>query len=329
KVWRDFTVPFDFEQCLSRFWIVHSLKGTAVLHACHHSISDAISMAALGDELRALMQGEHFEGIDLGFLKLASNAERARRTQAYARARSYFEDAIERMGFASSIPASDDAGGNHAGTAFVALPGCAERVDAYAREQGMTRGMVFHAAFSHVLACLCMASPGGSAKPEGADPGAVMYKTGLHGRYEDGFEKALGCFADFTIVVNEHAGSLQESCGSIKQVMLGTIERSVYPYKLLKDAHPDITHLMFFEYVPLADTHEAGRVKRVRRHGCELTVEHVPARDDSQVMGSLIAAVYDTEDGFVFTAEHSSKYSEGMIEVLALDFFNALLELIG
>ena len=329
KVWRDFTVPFDFERGLSRFWIVRGLRGTAVLHACHHSISDAISMAALGDELRALMQGEHFEGIDLGFLKLASNAERARRTQAYARARSYFEDAIERMGFASSIPASDDAGGNHAGTAFVALPGCAERVDAYAREQGMTRGMVFHAAFSHVLACLCMASPGGSAKPEGADPGAVMYKTGLHGRYEDGFEKALGCFADFTVVVNEHAGSLQESCGSIKQVMLGTIERSVYPYKLLKDAHPDITHLMFFEYVPLADTHEAGRVKRVRRHGCELTVEHVPARDDSQVMGSLIAAVYDTEDGFVFTAEHSSKYSEGMIEVLALDFFNALLELIG
>ena len=233
------------------------------------------------------------------------------------------------MGFASSIPASDDAGGNHAGTAFVALPGCAERVDAYAREQGMTRGMVFHAAFSHVLACLCMASPGGSAKPEGADPGAVMYKTGLHGRYEDGFEKALGCFADFTIVVNEHAGSLQESCGSIKQVMLGTIERSVYPYKLLKDAHPDITHLMFFEYVPLADTHEAGRVKRVRRHGCELTVEHVPARDDSQVMGSLIAAVYDTEDGFVFTAEHSSKYSGEMIERLAVDFFDALLELIG
>ena len=86
---------------------------------------------------------------------------------------------------------------------------------------------------------------------------------------------------------------------------------------------------MFFEYVPLADTHEAGRVKRVRRHGCELTVEHVPARDDSQVMGSLIAAVYDTEDGFVFTAEHSSKYSGEMIERLAVDFFDALLELIG
>ena len=189
--------------------------------------------------------------------------------------------------------------------------------------------MVFHAAFSHVLARFCAVSQGEDAKLDGAKPGAVMYKTGLHGRYEDGFEKALGCFADFTVVVNEHAGSLQESCGSIKQVMLGTIERSVYPYKLLKDEYPDITHLMFFEYVPLADGHRAGKVKCVRLRGRDLLVDHAPARDDSQVMGSLIAAVYDIEGGFVFTAEHSSKYSGEMIERLAVDFFDALLELIG
>lgn len=324
KVWCDFTEPFDFEQGVSRFWIVRSLKGLGVLHACHHSVSDAISIASLGEELRALMQGEHFEGIDLGFLKLASNAEYARGTHGYAQAHGFFRDAIDRLGFAGSIPASDNTGANRPGTAFVALPNCADRVDAYAREMGMTRGMVFHTAFSHVLAKLCAAS-----RDDGVQPGAVMYKTGLHGRYEDGFEKALGCFADFTVVVNEHAGSLQESCGSIKQVMLGTIERSVYPYKLLKDEYPDITHLMFFEYVPLADGHRAGKVKRVRLRGRDLLVDHVPARDDSQVMGSLIAAVYDIEDGFVFTAEHSSKYSGEMIERLAVDFFDALLELIG
>lgn len=323
-VWSDFTAPFDFEQRLSRFWIVLSPQGLAVLHACHHSISDAASVAALGDELRALMQGEQLDGIDLGFLKLASNAEHARGTKAYAQARTFFEDAIGRMGFASSVPASDNTGANRPGTAFITLPGCAARVDEYAREQGLTRGMLFHAAWSCVLSRLCAAS-----QKDGAEPGAVMYKTGLHGRYEDGFDAALGCFADFTVVVNEHAASLQESCGNIRSVMLGTIERSVYPYKLLKDAHPDITHLMFFEYVPLVDSHEPGSVASAQRRGRDLVVEHVPARDDSQVMGSLIAAVYDTEDGFVFTAEHSSKYSEKKIENMALDFFDALLELVG
>ncbi len=64
----DIRRPFDLSESLSRFNIV---RGKRIQAAFHHTVSDGLSVAIIGETLERIFGGEDVEA-DLGFLRDAS-----------------------------------------------------------------------------------------------------------------------------------------------------------------------------------------------------------------------------------------------------------------
>ena len=315
----ELSEPFDMAQNMSRFFAVNTGQGYAVAYAAHHLISDAMSVALTARYLMqaaaAAMEGRTPEvATDWAFIDVVNDRLRAAASSRYQHAQEYFARILDaEMIDRHALGLNRQLGAGDAGVLCVVAPGVRAEVERYAQEAGYTLGALGHAVFAHVL-----------TRFSGQD--VSLYKTGIHGRYTPEAEAGIGCMAEFTVVHNPRSADLAAVLGSALEDTTNVVERSLYPYKLLKSEYPHITYLPFFEYVPLNPSFNPPKETKLdSRH--ELWSGQLPAADGN-VIADFTGMLHDCEDGLAFVIEHSSKYPRPELEGLCQDFFETLLTIV-
>ena len=319
EIQAELSTPFALDQALSRFYVVDAGPATYVAFAAHHLISDALSVALtirlLLEALAANAAGAPVQpNKDWAFISVVNQRLVAAASGRYQNAQAYFEDALDQQTVeAHALGLTRQLGEGEAGVLCVAAPGVRAAVDDYLQRSGLTLGALGHAIFAHVLTRF-------------ADQPTSIYKTGIHGRYTPAAQEGIGCMAEFTVVCNPHAASLDETLASALEDSVNVVERSIYPYKMLKDRYPNITYLPFFEYVPQRPTFDPPRERKL---DCARTLwsGQLPAADGN-VIADFTGMLHDFEDGLAFVIEHSSKYPRAQLEALCADFFETLLDIV-
>ena len=315
----ELSLPFALDQGLSRFFAVATPEGAAVAFAAHHLISDATTVALtaryLQEALKAPAPGSApQENTDWAFVDVVNSRLLAAASSRYTRARDYFSTALNaQMVDAHALGLARTLGTGEAGVLCVLAPGVRAAVEAYAKETGNTLGGLAHAVYAHVLT--------GFSKQE-----TSLYKTGIHGRYTPEAEAGIGCMAEFTVVCNPRSANLSDTLSHALEDTANVVERSIYPYKLLKVKYPNITYLTFFEYVPLPPSFPPPRETRLVGKR-ELWSGTLPAADGN-VIADFTGMLHSCGDGLAFVIEHSSKYPRAELEALCADFFNTLLDVV-
>ena len=319
EIQAELSVPFNIDQSLSRFFIIDA-GGTAVIaYAAHHLISDAMSVTltarCLMEALAANAAGKIVEpNKDWAFISVTNQRLQAAASNRYRDAQAYFEGVLDDQTVdAHALGLNRELGTGEAGVLCVIAPGVRSAVDAYLQSAGLTMGALAHAVFAHVLA-------GFSGQQ------TSLYKTGIHGRYTPAAIEGIGCMAEFTIVCNPQSANLAETLASALEDSVNVVERSIYPYKLLKNEYPHITYLPFFEYVPQRPTFDPPQGTPLAA-SVTLTTGQLPAADGN-VIADFTGMLHDFDDGLAFVIEHSSKYTRAELEGLCARFFETLLGIV-
>ena len=319
EIREELSEPFVLEEGLSRFFVVDAGALVYVAYAAHHLISDAMSVTLtaklLLEALAADAAGQPVNtDADWAFISVTNQRLQAAASNRYQDARSYFEETLnEQVIDAHALGLNRQLGAGEAGVLCVVAPGVRAAVDVYLQNTGLTMGALGHAVFAHVLTAF-------------SGQQASVYKTGIHGRYTPAALSGIGCMAEFTVVCNACSADMPATLEHALEDSVNMVERSIYPYKMLKNEYPHITYLPFFEYVPQAPTFEVP-TEEALTSSRTLTTGQLPAADGN-VIADFTGMLHDFGDGLAFVIEHSSKYTREELEELCTNFFETLLSIV-
>ncbi|MCQ2088403.1 MAG: condensation domain-containing protein, partial [Bacilli bacterium] len=274
--------PFDFSKSLTRFYIVKDKDNTYIAYDMHHMISDATS--------RTLINHELINGIDsnfdLGFIKKAQQGLKNQYSNNLDEAKLFYEK--ELVDNENIVEPLDDINNSYGGTASIYLGDIKEKLLALANRLSITPNNILTSAFAYTLSRF-------------TNTDNTYFTFTNHGRDLEGLETSLGMYVKTIPVILNTSNQLVDTyLKESSKHILDTMKHSIYPFRLLASQY-HISQNISFEYnTNLNDV--TGITKDIHyKQDQEKNTSHV---------SHLSGVINDYQNGYVFSVEHSYKYSK-------------------
>lgn len=215
-----FVRPYDLlsGEPLFRIEFIETPEHHVVLFEVHHVIADGMTLApnlTLKD-MPAAYGGEQLKEIPYGLYEYAEDEQATMNSDAYERAKAYYQDLFAGREFTSiSRSAANPLGNSIHFDAYMD----SEKVDVWCQENGTAANLLYMAAFSYVLA-------------EASRDDEVTYRTINHGRMDKRLIDAYGMFVKSSpvLTVIDRQQKVIDFIKSFRRDLMATIRYGSYPF---------------------------------------------------------------------------------------------------
>lgn len=215
-----FVRPYDLlsGEPLFRIEFIETPEHHVVLFEVHHVIADGMTLApnlTLKD-MPAAYGGEQLKEIAYGLYEYAEDEQATMNSDAYERAKAYYQDLFAGREFTSiSRSAANPLGNSIHFDAYMD----SEKVDVWCQENGTAANLLYMAAFSYVLA-------------EASRDDEVTYRTINHGRMDKRLIDAYGMFVKSSpvLTVIDRQQKVIDFIKSFRRDLMATIRYGSYPF---------------------------------------------------------------------------------------------------
>ncbi|MBQ2612572.1 MAG: amino acid adenylation domain-containing protein [Methanobrevibacter sp.] len=287
--------PFDLNKSLVRFFI--SADSKLVGYDMHHIISDANSKIILNRDLTLALNGQLDEDdVDFGFVYASRDSFESKFKDDYKKAYEFFKKHLKGI---NEIPIMVGDIEGSKGSVSLPIHNIKENVENLIYELGITINTFLNAIFAYSYSRFT----GGNK---------VFYNFTEHGRHEEYAQDAVGMFFNvIPVVIDCKNISVRDYLISVSELLLESMENSVYPYYLLANEF-NFSNDVVFEYnYSLNDVSNVGD-------------EIIFHSSDFNPVSDLFCFVNDLDDGFVINIQYSDKYSKDTI-IRFLNVFEKIL----
>ena len=275
--------PFDLEDYLARFYIIDTPSRKAIFIDLHHIISDATTLSIINKELDNGFEGTLDDDgvVDLGFVRASYDDFISKFDSSYENAHVFFADELSDVDSIDGL--MDDVDGSD-GSLVLPIRGIKDDLESFAYDNGVTVGNLFYGVFAYCLSRFT----GGSE---------VCFNITEHGRHVDYVEDSVGMFVrTVPLVVDCKDSSVEDFVGYVSDLVLESIENSVYPFRLLASEFNLNNHISFEYNYDLNDMSFVGDDIVIMDYALDTVSE-------------FSCVVNDLDDGYAVSVNHSGKYS--------------------
>ncbi|MCQ2787174.1 MAG: condensation domain-containing protein, partial [Bacilli bacterium] len=277
--------PFNFAESLARFYIIDNKDATYIAYDMHHMISDASSQAIIDQELKS----DENNALDLGFLKKANQTLKNQYSSKLEDAELFFEKE-----FADSeniVEPVDDINNSYGGAGNIYLGDIKAKLLALANRLSITPNNILTSAFAYTLSRFTNAN-------------TTYFTFTNHGRDIEGLDRSLGMYVrTIPVVLNTSNQLVDTYLKDTSKHILDSMKYSFYPFRLLVNKY-HLSQNVSFEY--------NSNLNDVT--GVSSNVQYRKDKEKNMVhISHLLGVINDYQNGYVFSVEHSSRYSKATI----------------
>ena len=291
--------PFDLNECLSRFFIVESDGNMYVFYDIHHIISDATTSTIIKKELALILNGSYNRDVDLGFIYASHDSFESKFSPIYGEAHEFYKNNLSDIDEVNLL--LDDIEGFD-NTIQLPIRGVRDKIEKFCHNSGITKGILFNGVFAYTLSRFT-----GSNK--------VYFNYNEHGRHEEYTNESMGMYVHtIPLIVNCENMTIKEYLSNVSDLILNSMNYSVYPFRLLAREF-GLANNILFEYN--SDLNEVSDID-------ELSI------GDHQIgfVSDFLCVVNNLSDGFLVSVESCKKYSSETVIRFLNTFRNILLEIL-
>ena len=308
---KDMVKPFDLlSEPLYRARIYVTKREKYLFLEFHHIVYDGTSDAIFMEDVNAAYDGQTLEAERFTGFEAALEEARLRETEAYDRAKAYYD---ELLGGADHdmLPDGDElaAGGTETTSANLAQGSklSVSAVQAFCRSKGLTENALFNAAFAYVLAKFC-------GRQE------ALYTTVYNGRSDSRLNRSVTMLVKTFPVLYAVDGSqsVQDFVKALESQLTESMANDLYSFgEIAREYHVSADVLFVYQGEIDTETQIAGE-----------TAQLVPLASD-EAKAPLQLEVYAAGGEYSYHCEyHSSRFSETFIRAFIACVDQAAAELL-
>lgn len=273
---------FDFGESLCNFYIIKDKVNLYIAYNIHHMICDASSRLLVNNEL---INGVS-ENLDLGFIKKTNQWLESHYSNEFEKASTFYEK--EFTDNSNIVELIADVHNSYGGYARVYLGDIKEKINDVADNLSITVNHIFTSVFAYTLSRF-------------TNTDNTYFTFTNHGRDIEGLESAFGMYVKvIPIVVDNSNQKVEEYLKNSTKNILDAMKYSILSFRMLASKYK-LNQNIVFEYNKNLNTIDDATEK----------IQYLSdSKKDEAHTADLIGVINDYNDGYVFSVEHSSKYSK-------------------